>query len=147
MPHDVTKRLFVVQHVYRLNDSLPPEDRAPRWIWQKGGWLLVDRMTGKVQSVPLADFVAERSLVNWFRDYAAYCAWSEDGKKIFAVVAQLGRKKPLLKKELAGQDTGCAAPAWRRSPVRVTFDPKGEPKFTYTVMNHAVDQVADDDEQ
>ena len=145
MPHEITERLFVVQRIYRLNDSLPEEEPAPQWMWQKSGWVLVDRTTGRVQPVALADFIPERSLVNWFRDYAAYCAWSEDGKKAFAVVAQLGRKKPLLKKELALQ--GCPAPLWQRAPVRVTFNPQGEPKFTYTVMSRAVDPVPEDDEQ
>src|SRR5580658_6907988 len=37
-PHEVTDRLFVVRRVFRVNDSLP-EDSAPRWQWQRGGWL------------------------------------------------------------------------------------------------------------
>ncbi len=41
-PHEITERLFVVRRVFRMNDSLP-EDSAPRWQWQRGGWLLVDR--------------------------------------------------------------------------------------------------------
>jgi hypothetical protein len=46
-PHDVTDRLFVARRVFRVNDSLPG-DAAPRWQWQRGGWLLVDRGTGRV---------------------------------------------------------------------------------------------------
>lgn len=46
-PHDVTDRLFVVRRVFRLNDTLPAESTTvPRWVWERGGWLLVDRVTG-----------------------------------------------------------------------------------------------------
>lgn len=45
--HEVTERLFGVRRVFRVNDGLP-EDSAPRWAWQRGGWLLVDRVTGRV---------------------------------------------------------------------------------------------------
>ncbi len=48
-PHEVTDRLFVVRRVFRVNDSLP-EDAAPRWQWQRGGWLLVDRLTGRISA-------------------------------------------------------------------------------------------------
>ena len=41
--HEVTDRLFVVRRVFRLNDNLP-DDPAPRWQWQRGGWMLVDRV-------------------------------------------------------------------------------------------------------
>ena len=46
-PHEVTERLFVVQRVFRVNDSLP-EDAILHWQWQRGGWLLIDRLTGRV---------------------------------------------------------------------------------------------------
>lgn len=96
-PHDVTDRTFTVQRVYRLNDSLPQDSGAVHWLWQRGGWLLVDRVTGKVQPIVLPEYDPNVSTVNWFRDYAAYCGTSEDGQKNFAVVAQLGHRKPLLK--------------------------------------------------
>src|SRR5271154_3756682 len=48
-PHEVTDRLFVVRRAFRVNDTLPTETvPAPRWQWQRGGWLLVDRLTGRV---------------------------------------------------------------------------------------------------
>jgi len=43
-PHEVTERLFVVRRAFRVNDSLADE-ATPRWQWQRGGWLLVDRTT------------------------------------------------------------------------------------------------------
>jgi hypothetical protein len=46
--HEVTERLFVVRRVFRVNDSLSEESGAPRWRWQRGGWMLVDRSTGHV---------------------------------------------------------------------------------------------------
>jgi hypothetical protein len=56
-PHELTDRLFVVRRAFRVNDALPMENagsgsnsNAPRWLWQRGGWLLVDRLTGHVPS-------------------------------------------------------------------------------------------------
>src|ERR1700757_3291931 len=54
-PHEVTERLFVVRRAFRVNDSLP-EDSTLRWQWQRGGWLLVDRLTGRVSSISLPEF-------------------------------------------------------------------------------------------
>lgn len=141
--HDVTERTFVVQRVYRLNDSLPEESGGTRWRWERGAWLMVDRITGKVQAINLVGFDSYASAVSWFRDYAAYCGTSDDGKKTFALVVQLGRRKPLLKKELAEiSQSGevCPTPAWARNPARVAFAPSGQ-AFTYTVASHAVDIV------
>jgi hypothetical protein len=45
--HDITDRVFVIRRAYRVNDSLPSESSAQsRWLWQRGGGLLVDRNTG-----------------------------------------------------------------------------------------------------
>ena len=151
-PHEVTDRLFVVRRAFRLNDNLPADSSAaPRWQWQRGGWLLVDRVTGRVSQVALPEFDAFYSQAIWFRDYVAYCGVSDDGQKLFAVVAQLGRRKPILRKALgdasgdAEPDSECSPPEWQRTPVRVTFDP-GDQKVTFTVRNRAVDLVTDDEE-
>jgi hypothetical protein len=150
LPHDVTDRSFVVRRAFRVNDSLPDEP-AVRWQWQRGGWLLVDRVTGHVASVNLPEFDALYSTAIWYRDYAAYCGVSEDGKKIFAVVVQLNRRKPVLKKELSGDslpdnaapDSACPAPVWSRGPVRVNFEKPGGAKETFAIRGHVVDQVND----
>ena len=53
--HEITERLFVVRRAFRVNDSLPGDTAArPRWVWQRGGWLLVDRMTGHVSAISSA---------------------------------------------------------------------------------------------
>jgi hypothetical protein len=99
--HDVTDRLFVVRRVFRLNDTLPEEtNSAPRWLWERGGWLLVDRVTGHISQINLPEFDPYYSAASWYRDYVAYCGLSDDGKKVYAIVAQLGRRKPILKKSL-----------------------------------------------
>jgi hypothetical protein len=152
--HEVTERLFVVQRAFRLNDSLPEEAGAPRWQWERGGWLLVDRLTGHVSAINLAEFDSTYSAASWYRDYVAYCGVSDDGKKISAVVAQLSRRKPVLKKPLAGSiaddalpDSACPAPTWQRGPVRVSFEPASDTKQTFAIRGRAVDLVSDAEEE
>jgi hypothetical protein len=156
--HDVTDRLFVVRSAFRVNDSLPQEsDSPPRWQWQRGGWILVDRISGRVSPINLPEFDSSYSAASWYRDYAAYCGVSEDGKKVYAIVAQISRRKAVLKKSLDGAtikedqtstpDSACPAPEWQRSPVRVTFEPLGIPKQTFVIRGHLVDLVSDDEEE
>jgi hypothetical protein len=146
--HEVTERLFVVRRAFRVNDSLP-EDAAPRWQWQVGGWLLVDRLTGRVSVANLPEFDAADSAVSWYRDYAAYCGLSDDGKKSYAIVAQLARRKPILKKAMAMPDDGtaCPAPVWQRSPARVSFEPASGAKQTFAIRGHVVDVVNDEEQE
>jgi hypothetical protein len=145
-PHDITERVFVVRRAYRLNDWLPSDQgTSHKWKWQRGGWLLVDRDSGRVSQLNLPNFDAFYSLASWYRDYAAYCGVSDDGAKVFAIVAQLGRKKPILKRELGAvkdadmPDAQCLAPDWQRQPVRVTFAPAGAQKLTFNIRGHAAD--------
>lgn len=155
VPHEVTDRLFVVRRVFRVNDSLPDQTGNPRWRWQRGGWLLVDRMTGRISAVNLPEFDAFYSSTSWYRDYAAYCGVSDDGKKTYAIVAQLNRRKPVLKKPLsdegvpddAGPDSGCPAPVWQRGPVRVSFESAGSgAKQTFSLRGHIVDLINDSED-
>jgi hypothetical protein len=156
-PHELTDRLFVVRRVFRVNDALPQESAA-RWQWQRGGWLLVDRLSGRVSPLSLPEFDPFYSTASWYRDYVAYCGVSEDrqkedGQKRYAVVAQVGRPKPILKKalgELAGSDgpdSECPAPAWERNPARVTFQPAGSQKVTFSIRGRVVDVVTDAEEE
>jgi hypothetical protein len=146
--HDITDRTFVVQRIYRINDSLPQETGPAQWLWQLGGWLLVDRSSGRAQPLSMPDFDPDFSFVNWFRDYAAYCGASEDGRALFAIVVEIGRRKPVLKKDL-GQVTDpaptCPAPRWERNPVRVTFEAKSAEKLVFVVKGREVENTAGDD--
>ncbi len=152
-PHDVTDRLFVVRRVFRLNDSLP-EEPAPHWQWERGGWLLVDRVTGRVSAMNLPEFDVFYSAASWYRDYVAYCGMSDDGKKTYAIVAQISRRKPVLKKPLSDDgvsgdvpDSACPAPSWQRGPMRVSFEPPGAAKQMFAIRGHAVDLVNDAEEE
>ncbi len=154
-PHEVTDRLFVVRRVFRVNDSLSDDPGPSRWQWQPGGWLLIDRVTARISPINLPEFDAYYSTVTWYRDYVAYCAVSDDGKKIYALVAQLGRRKPVLKKVLsdnsppaddAVNDSACPAPRWQRAPIRVTFESAAAAKQTFTIRGHVVDLVNDAEE-
>jgi hypothetical protein len=137
--HDVTDRSFVVRRVIRLNDSLPG-DKLGHWVWQRGPWLLVDRMTGRVTALKLPDYDPGVSLVSWFRDYGAYCGVTASGKSLYAVVAQVAARKPVLAKKLAAFDAEnhpdpvCGAPDWQREPLRVTFHPAGKDEVSYEIV-------------
>ena len=153
LPHEITDRVFAVRRVFRLNDALSDEPPSTRiWKWQRGGWLSVDRSTGRVAPINLPEFDPYLSAVSWYRDYAAYCGVSDDGRKVSALVVQLGRRRPLLKKlvgpipENEMPDSSCATPAWQRQPARVTFDVGSGEKFTFTVNGRALDVVNDDEE-
>ena len=157
LPHDITDRLFVVRRAFRMNESLADETGASRWRWQRGGWLLVDRVTGRVSALNLPEFDPFYSAGAWYRDYIAYCTVGEDGKKIYAVVAQVARRKPVLKKLLSNDgargdatpDSACAMPVWQRDPTRVTFELPGGAGETYSIRGRVVDLVNDmeDDEE
>jgi len=148
--HEITDRLFVVQRAFRVNDALPGE-AAPRWQWQRGAWLLVDRLTGRISQLNLPEFDDFFSGSSWYRDYVAYCGTSDDGKKSFAMVVQVGRRKPILKNDMgeggAGTepDSGCTIPAWQRRPLRVTFQTNDNRKLIFSLRSRVVD-IVDDDE-
>lgn len=134
--HDITDRVFVVRRAYRVNDLLPTESQTqPRWLWQRGGWLLVDRNTGRITQLKLPEFDPYYSDVSWYRDYAAYCGVADDGERVSAVVTEITAKKPLYKKQLeklGGELPAavCDTPLWQRNPIRVTFAPLGGEKLS-----------------
>jgi hypothetical protein len=138
-PHDVTDRSFVVRRAIRLNDALPG-DKQEHWVWQRGPWLLVDRTTGHITALKLADYDSGVSQVSWFRDYGAYCGLSSSGKSLYAVVSQIAARKPALAKKLAAFDAGdhpnpvCAPPDWQRDPLRITFHPAGTDAVIYNFV-------------
>ena len=104
--HDVTDRSFVVRRVIRLNGALP-EDKLGRWVWLLSPWFLVDRVSGHTTALKLPDNDPGVSQVRWFRDYGAYCGLTSSGKSLYAVVAQVSDRKPVLPKK--------SQPSMRRS--------------------------------
>src|SRR4051812_3679776 len=144
--HEVTDGAFVVRRAYRINDYLPEDEKkVPIWKWQRGDWLVVNRRTGNVAAVSLPEFDPFYSVVSWYRDYAAYCGSADDGTKVSAMVAQLGTKKPVLRKIVGSAegsdipDSECPAPKWQRDPTRVTFEPAGGQALTFEVRGHSAD--------
>ena len=142
--HDITDQFFVVQKAFRINDWLPEDEGKPhRWKWQRGGWLLVDRNSGRISAVKLPNFDPYYSAASWYRDYVAYCGVSDTGEKMYAVVTQMNLRKPLFLKEVGpvkdGDSAQCPAPEWQRQPARVTFQPAGAQKFTFTVKARSVE--------
>jgi hypothetical protein len=148
--HAITDRSFVVRRVLRLNDSLPG-DKSEHWIWQRGPWLMVDRMKGSITALHLPDYDPAVSNVIWFRDYAAYCGLTASGKQLYAVVAQIAARKPVLAKKLSpwspgeNQEPACAAALWQREPLRVTFQPSGTAPVSYDLVGLSAVLVEDGD--
>lgn len=164
--HDITDRSFVVRRALRINDSLP-EDGAregaaevkahpvDHWVWQRGPWLLVDRLTGHVTALKLPDYDPGASQVAWFRDYGAYCGVTSSGKSLYAVVAQVGVRKAVLAKKLAAYDGAdhsssvspvCGVVEWQREPLRVTFHPAGREAASFDLVGGSAVLVEDGDE-
>ena len=165
--HDVTDRSFVVRRAIRLNDALPGdaavaggkpgEKAAPaasRWVWQRGPWLLVDRVTGHVVALKLPDYDPGVSQVSWFRDYGAYCGVTASGKSLYAVVAQVAARKAVLAKKLEAfeasdpPEAACGAAEWQREPLRITFHPAGKDAVSFDLAPGSAVLVEDagDDE-
>jgi len=167
-PHDVTDRSFVVRRAVKLNDALPsdasskilpgvakparaasPAKVADAWVWQRGPWMMVDRVTGHITALKLPDYDPGVSQVSWFRDYAAYCGLTPSGKSLYAVVSQIAVRKPLISRKLASFDREnhanpvCGQPEWQREPLRVTFLPAGRDPAAFNLVAGSVALVED----
>jgi hypothetical protein len=141
--HDVTDRSFTIRRAMRLNDALPG-DKAARWNWQPGPWLMVDRTTGHLSALHLPDFDEEISEAVWYRDYAAYCGTAETAKGgLFAIVAQIGTRRAVVSKQIGKwPQASSAAPVckpaeWQRTPMRVTIQATGGEAMTFDVLGAA----------
>lgn len=132
MAHQVTESLWVVRQAMRINNALPQDNsKHPQWTWQVGGWISVNSSTGRITQLNLPAFDPHNSQASWFQDYAAYCGATEDGSVHYMVIFELGKRKPVLKKELYGQS--CVAPTWEKDPSRVTFASAGGTTVSFLV--------------
>ncbi|HET9742541.1 MAG TPA: hypothetical protein VFQ00_07320 [Terriglobales bacterium] len=147
-PHDVTDQVFVVRRAYKMNDAL---NSRPEWKWQRGGWVMVDRSSGRISKINLPDFDPFYSVVSWFRDYAAYCGIN-DKQKLYAVVTQLGQRKAILHtyinpaREADEPDSECEAPVWQKEPVRVSFEQKNGQKLSFAIRGRSTEPEPPDDQ-
>lgn len=148
--HDVTDRSFAIRRVIRINDALPT-DKTEHWVWQKGPWLLVDRTAGHVVPIKLPDYDPSVSDIAWFRDYAAYCGLTAGGRQLYAVVAQVAARKPLVAKKLGPWDPmdhpspACAPAAWRREPLQISFQPTGGQAASFDLVGSSAVLVEEGD--
>lgn len=149
--HDITPQLFVVREAHRLNDMLP-SDTVPKWKWQPGGWVLVNRATAHITKINLPEYDSFYSEGVWYRDFVAYCGVA-DNEKLYAMVVQVGRRKPVVKKLLGAAKIGdlpnseCATPQWLRQPMRVIFEPVGGQKVSFNVRGQTVEIPSDSSEE
>lgn len=137
--HDVTDRSFTIRRAMRLNDALPGEQ--PKWTWQPGPWLLVDRVSGHIAALHLPAFDPAVSEVAWFRDYAAYCGITTTARGgLVAVVAQLGARKAVAESLISkwplapAPRPACGPVRWERTPMRAILQPTGGAPVTFTVV-------------
>ena len=72
----------------------------------------MNRVRVRSCSIKLPDFDPFYSEVSWYRDYAAYCGISSNGERVNAVVAEIGGKKALFRKELGKA-------AWEMRPTAI----------------------------
>ncbi|WP_446745083.1 hypothetical protein [Silvibacterium acidisoli] len=153
--HDITDRSFVVRRALRINDALPGDDHgknSEHWVWQRGPWLMIDRTSGKVTALHLPDYDPTVSDAVWFRDYAAYCGLNASGKQLFAVVAQVAARKPILSRKLhewnAADHSGpaCSPAVWQREPLRIAFQPAGGEPVSYDLVGLSAVLVEDEDD-
>jgi hypothetical protein len=113
---------------------------ASHWVWQRGPWLLVDRQTGRITALKLPNYDPGVSQVVWFRDYGAYCGVTASGKSLYAMVAQVAARKPLLTQKLSAfnpenhPEPACGPSEWQREPMRVTFHPSGKEPVSFDVV-------------
>ncbi|MBV8629783.1 MAG: hypothetical protein JOZ83_02585 [Silvibacterium sp.] len=153
--HDITDRSFVVRRAIRLNDALPSDaggiPGAAHWVWQRGPWLLIDRVSGKVTALRLPDYDPGVSDVVWFRDYAAYCGLSSSGRQLYAVVAQIAARRPVLSKKLHEWNPidhpspACNPAVWQREPLRIAFQPAGSSPVSFDLVGLSAVLVEDGD--
>ena len=149
-PHSVTDRSFTTRRVLHVNDALPG-DKAGRWVWQPGPWILVDRVSGRVTALHLPEFDASVSEVAWYRDYAAYCGIhvAAKGGGLSAQVWQIGARRAALSKVIAPWPQPerirpvCSTPVWQREPMRVTIQPTGGDAVSYDVVGTSTQLVED----
>ena len=140
--HEVTGRTFVARRAVKLNDALPDEAGA-HWLWVLGPWLLVDRATAHVSVLRLPDFDPAVSQVVWFRDYAAYCGVNSTPSHLYAVVTQLGVRRPLVAKPLTKWTVddhptpACGPATWQRQPLQVVFHPANSAAVSYRIFGLA----------
>lgn len=148
--HYVTDRSFTVRRALRINDALPT-DHGEHWVWQRGPWILVDRDTGRITALRLPDYDPAVSHVVWFRDYAAYCGLTASGKQLYAVVAQLTVRRPVLSKKLGPWDISdhptpaCADAVWQRNPLQISFTPTGGAARSFDLIGSSAVLVEDGD--
>lgn len=156
--HEITDRTFAVRRVLHINDTLSGE-KKPRWVWQPGPWLLVDRTSGRVSALHLPNFDAAISDVVWYRDYAAYCGIKNTVRSggLTAEVWQISSRRPALEKVIGKWPQPervrpvCAPAMWQREPMRITVQMTGGQPTTFDVVGTSTNLVeegepAEDDE-
>jgi hypothetical protein len=141
-PHPLDERYFVVRTAYRVEDVAPEDPSGLRWQWARGGWVQVDRRSGRVRDLSLPDFDPYYSEAAWHGDYAAYCGLNKDADEVLAVVARAGSRRPVLRVRLGeasgleAPDSECTQPRWWGTPdgeTRVTFVPRDKSELTYGI--------------
>jgi hypothetical protein len=75
------------------------------------------------------------------------------GKGLYAVVAQVAARKPVLARKLSGYDPEnhpdpvCGQPEWQREPLKVTFHPGGKDAVSFNIVPGSAVLVEDSSDE
>jgi hypothetical protein len=107
-------------------------------------------VSGRITPLKLPNFDPQSTVASWYRDYIAYCGLSDDNNHVYAIILQLGMRKPILRKELEASfkstDPLCSPPVWQRKPMRVEFSIANAPNLTFTVRKRALELTTTDED-
>jgi hypothetical protein len=133
--HDVTARTFVVCRTFRENDNLPTETVSPRWIWQRGGWRTVDRVSGHISSIAMPEFdhlLLGVQLVSGLSPTAGSRTTAKAVRhRILDGTSQKNFSASRMK--MTCRIRKCPPPTWERRPARVIFEADQDHKASYVV--------------
>ena len=97
-------------------------------------------MTGRVTPLKLPDYDPGREPGELVSRLRRLLRGDRDGKSLYAVVAQVAARKPVLAKKLAAfdaenhPDPACEQPEWQREPLRITFHPAGKDAVSFDIV-------------
>ncbi len=152
--HDVTDRSFAIRRVLKINDELPGEQTAAgnHWVWQRGPWLLIDRVSGHVSALKLPDYDPGGESGELVPRLCSVLRGHLERKESLCGCRPTRGAQTRACQETFGVRTGdTAAPHMRRSGMATqatprTFHPAGMDAVSFDIVGGSAVLVEDSDE-